>query len=249
MEAMDYWRWCTDLSIYQAVMLILGFDPENSGSADIERDSNIKIPEGYTAIKVSLIHALKRGKIEGELREKNQADYYSALVFPESVDIDSTIVSMDSLKAFLKDGNIKSDFFFPQGTENRTYLNPDSPHYAPKLAAAVKVWEAITDDQNMTNGKTPKQAMEKWLRVHASEYGLTKDDGNPNETGIEEICKVANWMPGGGAAKTPTRNVTRPPANNNPPTPAKNIASLRKPSRKRQQDAVVPDTTLDEIPF
>ncbi len=37
----------------------------------------------------------------------------------------------------------------------------------------------------------------------ASEYGLTKEDGSPNEQGIDEVAKVANWKPGGGVAKTP----------------------------------------------
>jgi hypothetical protein len=44
----------------------------------------------------------------------------------------------------------------------------------------------------------------KWLRENASEFGLSDDDGKPNETGIEETAKVANWQPGGGAPKTPS---------------------------------------------
>jgi hypothetical protein len=43
----------------------------------------------------------------------------------------------------------------------------------------------------------------KWLREHAADFGLSDEDGKPNETGIEEAAKVANWQPGGGAPKTP----------------------------------------------
>jgi hypothetical protein len=43
----------------------------------------------------------------------------------------------------------------------------------------------------------------KWLREHAAKFGMTDDDGKPNETGIEEAAKVANWQPTGGAPKTP----------------------------------------------
>ena len=32
---------------------------------------------------------------------------------------------------------------------------------------------------------------------------LTKDDGNPNQLGIEEVAKIANWSVKGGAPKTP----------------------------------------------
>lgn len=44
--------------------------------------------------------------------------------------------------------------------------------------------------------------MEKWLRLNAKTYGLTLKDGSPNNTGIQEICKVANWKQSGGATKT-----------------------------------------------
>ena len=52
-------------------------------------------------------------------------------------------------------------------------------------------------------GKTPKQALLKWLGEHAAEFELAGEDGKPNESGIEEIAKVANWKPEGGAPKTP----------------------------------------------
>jgi hypothetical protein len=44
-----------------------------------------------------------------------------------------------------------------------------------------------------------KQALDVWLGLHANEFGLTKEDGNPNETGIQEIAKIANWDTLGGA--------------------------------------------------
>lgn len=80
------------------------------------------------------------------------------------------------------------------------YLDPMNPRYAPKLAAAVRAWQAVTDP----NGKHPKQALAKWLREHATEFGLADDKGKPNEDGIEQVAKVANWKPGGGAPKTPS---------------------------------------------
>jgi hypothetical protein len=31
-----------------------------------------------------------------------------------------------------------------------------------------------------------------WLRQHANEFGLTKEGGNRNEQGVEEVAKIAN---------------------------------------------------------
>jgi hypothetical protein len=60
-----------------------------------------------------------------------------------------------------------------------------------------------TGDEAKRGGKSPKQFLLKWLREHAVEFDLTSDDGIPNETGIDEAAKVANWQPGGGVPKTP----------------------------------------------
>ncbi len=83
------------------------------------------------------------------------------------------------------------------------YLNPDHPHYAHKLAVAVKVWEALDADPSLLRKSPPKKAMIKWLESHADKLGLIKDNGEKNKVGIEEIAKVANWNIKGGAPKTP----------------------------------------------
>lgn len=125
------------------------------------------------------------------------------------------LVSVRSLREFLKKRGITGGFFFPEYLDDRNYLDVDNSCYAAKLAAAVKAWEAITSDESRLNGKTPKQAIEKWLREHANEFGLTGADGNPVTAAIEQISKVANWKPEGGAAKTPspiqvTKNLSPP---------------------------------------
>jgi hypothetical protein len=116
-----------------------------------------------------------------------------------STDINESRVEVASLRAWLVGRGIRKGFFFPASTDAPDYLDPGNPRFAPKLAAAVRAWQAVTDPL----GKTPKQALMKWLREHALEFGLNDDEGKPNETGIEEVAKVANWQPGGGAPKTP----------------------------------------------
>lgn len=110
-----------------------------------------------------------------------------------------TTVTVSDLTAWLEAAGFRTGFFFPGASDAPDYLDPKNPRYAPKLAAAVRAWQAVTDPC----GKTPKQALAKWLREHAAEFGMSDDEGKPNETGIEEVAKVANWQPGGGAPKTP----------------------------------------------
>ena len=95
----------------------------------------------------------------------------------------------------------RTGFFFPSSLPD--YLDQENEHYSPKLAASISVWEAVTSDPALMRGTSAKQAMMKWLRRNADKFGLTKEDGNPNEQGIEEIAKIANWDAKGGAPKTP----------------------------------------------
>lgn len=110
-----------------------------------------------------------------------------------------TTIHVEHLREWLMSRGIHTGFFFPTAIDEPNYLDPKNPRYAPKLAAAVKAWRAVTDP----GGRHPKQALMKWLREHAADFGLSDEEGKPNETGIEEVAKVANWRPGGGAAKTP----------------------------------------------
>jgi hypothetical protein len=121
------------------------------------------------------------------------------VIYCEAPDWGKTTVAVSDLVPWLEAAGIRTGFFFPTATDAPDYLDPKNLRYAPKLAAAVRAWQSVTD----AGGKHPKQALAKWLREHAAEFGMTDDEGKPNETGIEEAAKVANWQPGGGAPKTP----------------------------------------------
>lgn len=117
----------------------------------------------------------------------------------EAVDVEKSRLEVESLKKWLAGRGVESSFFFPAATGAPDYLDPQHPRYAHKLAAAVSAWLAVGDPK----GKSPKQALEKWLRDHSAEFNLSDEEGKLNELGISECSKVANWKPEGGAPKTP----------------------------------------------
>jgi hypothetical protein len=138
---------------------------------------------------------------------------YQSYNEPE-INWNESLVNIDSFCDWLRSRNF-ADGFFLSHKESDRLLEKSGDFYAPKLAAAVRAWNEVTSSLEPLNGKTPKKALEVWLRKHANEYGLTDKDGNPNKLGIEEICKVANWKPSGGASPTPTAalpTVVGPPA-------------------------------------
>lgn len=120
------------------------------------------------------------------------------------LDEEQTTISLKEMRGWLESRGFRSGFFFPQkaNAEVPDYLDPDHPRYSSKLAAAIHSWMAM-DDEAKLKGKTPKQAIDKWLRENAAKYNLTNDEGLPINAAIEDCSKVANWNTSGGAPKTP----------------------------------------------
>lgn len=231
MDEMDYWRLCDELNVVQAALLVVG---EAANLAEYAEGWDVdKRPSGYEAAKTAIIHALKKHKeysdeieaiffdcdvscspdagyleslrgraITGKLVPKDDIDFNGNRLGPleGSVDLLQSTIEVDSLKAWLISRGFRQGFFFPEPVESADYLDPKNPRYAPKLAAAIRAWQAVTDPGN----KSPKKALDKWLRENAADFGLTNDDGKPIEQAIEECSKVANWNQSGGAPKTPT---------------------------------------------
>lgn len=202
MEALDYWRLCDELGVIQAALLTVGVDPSGEDGAYCEAWKQHERPRGYEAAKTAISNALRREAIKGRLIPIYDYDMNGNRCgeIEGSIDHAESRVEVESLRVWLASRGLKSGFFFPHVTDAPDYLDPNNPRYAPKMAAAVHAWQAVTDP----NGKHPKQALAKWLRENAAKYGMTDEEGKPNETGIEEAAKVANWQPGGGAPKTPS---------------------------------------------
>lgn len=202
MEALDYWRLCDELTIYQAALLIAGVDPATY--EHVEKLVAPDRPKGFDAAKHAITNAVRREDIESEVIALTDYDSFGQPngIIPGSVDPAVSRVNVEALRAWLRRRGLKSGFFFPEGSDAPDYLDKSHPRYAPKLAAAVQAWQATGSDAAVS-GRSPKKALEKWLREHAAELGMSDEDGKFNELGIEEVAKVANWQPGGGAPKTP----------------------------------------------
>jgi hypothetical protein len=209
MEELDHWRLLDKLTIRQAALLTIGVDPSSSIGESCKSRLSYERPRGYDATKAGISDALKHGAITGYWAPIYKCDSYGRPYEPieNSIDIDESEVNVVSLKVWLETRGLRAAFFFPTveavsahaSLSIPDYLNTKNPRYVPKLAAAVRAWQAVTDP----NGKSAKEALKNWLRENAAEFKLLNRDGKPNESGIDEVAKTANWQQGGGAPKTP----------------------------------------------
>jgi hypothetical protein len=204
MEPIDYWRLCDELSIIQASALLIEQDPADFED-QVENWSSNNKPVGYEAAKNAISKALLRKQIEGTLVPILEYDRDGDVCgeLENTVNVQQSTVLVSSLRDWLANRGFTKGFFFQGKTPAPTYLDPSHPRYAPKLAAAIRAWEAV-DSAALLSGKTPKQALMKWLRENATSFHLTDTEGRPVDQSIEEIAKVANWQPLGGAPKTPS---------------------------------------------
>lgn len=233
MDALLLWKLCERVTLFQAVMLGLGYDPQDM--AHYSMQSSRSKPKEYEAMLAALKSALQTKRIQGEIWEEWDDQYERHI--KGTINPDSTMVDLNSVGQFLQGKGIDNPLSGQTGSSQLPdYLNPAHPCYAPKLAAAIQAWLAVVSDPKALGGKTPKAAMEKWLRLNAKTYGLTVKDGSPNNTGIEEICKVANWKQLGGAAKT----------NADAPVVAQEVQERTHPPLNYMETKSVLD---DEIPF
>lgn len=200
MKPLAYWHLCTRFTIVQAALLIIGHDP-GGVAGNVEEVALPERPPGYEAAKAALVAAVVSGEITWRPNDDGSNHPIEDVeVASTAVDLHQNLIDLDRLKKWLAWAGFKSNFFFDQISDQPDYLDPTHARYAPKLAAAIRAWQAVGEP----SGKSPKQALEKWLREHAADFGLTDGAGNPVALAMSECSTVANWRPGGGASKTPS---------------------------------------------
>jgi len=234
LDDIDFWKLCDELTVVQAALLVVGEDPSPL-EIDIDRKTTSNQPRGYNAAKNAILSAIKNKLLKGELGCESD-DFSQEYVSPGI-----STVKVEDLKRWLRSkGFEKHFFFFPEGLDGE-FLDEDHPRYSPKLAAAVKAWEALEDDE-LLKSTTPKKAVQKWLRINAVEFNLCDSDGLLVESAIEEISKVVNWNQKGGAPSTPAvKDSTKKTKN-------RKKLSVEKPASLEKVDELPPDF-VEDIPF
>lgn len=194
MSGRSRWRLVKSLTIYQVALLVEGFNP-----SEFEQISSHMWSSKTVAATAAILTALRTSCEDGTLKIAKEV-YYGE--HNECIDFERSLIRADDVVTWLSDLGFRDGFFVPVALDDNVN-DWTSLYYAPKLEAANDAWKAVTADKSRLRGRSPKKAIELWLRENAAKYGLVNKDGSPNATGIEEIAKIANWKPTGGAPTTP----------------------------------------------
>ena len=200
MNSIEYLYLCDEVSVVEASLFVLGVDSIQKYSS-VEHWNSEERPAGYDIVRRAIANALSKGEIKGNVIHLQESAYRQN---PFPVDVKGSTVFIKSLLEWLKKKDRNNNPLANMLSSRQAYLDPNHERYAPKLAAAVNAWEAM-EDASLYAGKSPKKALEAWLKAHAADFDLILQDGHPNRNGITEAAKVANWQPSSGAPKTPSR--------------------------------------------
>lgn len=211
-EINPFWALHDDLRITDAAALVAGIEPtmvvwrvDRTLVADNVHSEGLLSSEGVAEINTVAL-ALANAVRKGEIKAKPAfTDWYAEE--PEVTDWENTTISRESLGAWLQSRHFPSPFFGVESEGKPAYLDRDHERYSPKLAAAVRAWEAL-EDEELWSGQSPKSGATQWLKSHYKELDLVTTDRETgktqmNRTGIEQAAAVVNWRPQGGSPKTP----------------------------------------------
>lgn len=194
----QWWRLNHSVSVVDASLLALGLEPQHL-SRHVERTAEDSQPVGYRALKIAILTALSRAELPGHLIDFDGVVSFDFPCDVSACDPAKSSVEFAPLLAWMEAKGFSTSYLFSEDASAQALRDKSHPRYAPKLAAAVAAWEAF--DESSSGAGTAKQKLIAWLRLHAGDYGLADEDGEPRESVIEEIATIANWATRGGAPK------------------------------------------------
>jgi hypothetical protein len=161
MDRIGRWKLADELTAHQIALLIAGYDP-----SEFEGEQHHRWPGEAKLETSAYLNAIKNAARSGKLK-------FCPVTYDHSngeIDLDASTIGIESLCDWLRSRNFQDGFFIAAQDDVDKLANSSGEFYAPKLAAAVRAWNEVTSNPEALNGKTPKKALEIWLRKHANEY-------------------------------------------------------------------------------
>ncbi|MBX3711617.1 MAG: hypothetical protein KF800_06630 [Lysobacter sp.] len=177
---LKFWSKMAIWTLDEAVALSLGKDPGKVNRSSMSKSGERYVPAVWLQSEFPREYArrtalVQRAKVAGMLRDQIEPEKFirwAADVFDNLPD------------------ELIAGFLVPTNTKDAESL----ASYPPELRAAIEAYRAVRSDPNALSGRSPRQALERWLSENKPEIV-----GNAKK----RVLTIANWSPQGGAPKTP----------------------------------------------
>ena len=199
---MGLWRKTPYLTVDEAMNLIFGVLP---GTYEFVRAHESKMPSESVPIYRKLVHDIDEFKLCVNYHGRKITDMSVLTLIKGVTEKNKSLypfwwenykILTEDLKEWLQRNGFSSTFFEIKPANIPDFMNSDLTMHSYKLAAAVKAWEHFYIHGLTHPKKSPKQNILAWLRENAESLNLD------SEQSMEEIAKIVNWKPDGGAPKS-----------------------------------------------
>ena len=187
------------MTIFQVASLAVGLDPTPSAVANSFNPAAARIPpevmDNFNIVlqAVSLAAVDEPVLLDAIVRYGNPPDFQGG-----KMSLHGSTVSFSAVVRWFDEREIRPEFFFPvHKIAPMDFMDPDHNRFAPELALAVTVWQAMATAGPLK--KSPRAALETWIREHPEAWL------GPNPLGQkakERRLTMTNWKPDGGMQKT-----------------------------------------------
>ena len=206
--SLDDWKKSPFLTVDEALNLYLEIVPYEQGA--FRFDYGGKMPSKAMPVFRALALALCKFELHLYFSGKKitNADELQSFSYDRSVSYrcgyswwDKGKLLVKDLKNWLQLNGFSSNFFETKPVTMPDYMNSDLEQHSYKLAAAVKAWEYFFTHGLTYPKKSLKHNISEWLKDNANKLNLLYK-GEVSEQAIEDVAKIVNWKPEGGAPKS-----------------------------------------------
>ena len=218
MENMDLWSLSDELSILNAVYLMIGEDPSDYPYF-VMKDFDHAIPNGFRPAFDAMTSAIKSGRLKATICHNvyiADKDIYG-ITYPsinqssieaifqgkeqeETVNVDlepnwsKSTVAVDDLKQWLKSKGVTTGFFFPDADFSSQADFDTSAINAPELKIAFETWRKLQDKNNWPDSYRGEKGTERVSTPKQAILGwLQQNHTDLANEAVDRISKVVDW--------------------------------------------------------
>lgn len=219
MDEFSRWRWCDEISVLQAVYLLIGKNPSRYSKCVPEDDFN-DAPDDFRAVFTALTNAIKQGRLKATIYHNATTDGYSvervegwsAYRYKEN-DVTSlppappeyyyentpnwaeTTILVENLKHWLCRREIRDGFFLPvQAPPTLAKVNELDQIKSEELRICNKAYRSLIDQKKWSEKYKGHKDDEPATTPRQAILGwLEVNHPDLTKEAIERIATVTNW--------------------------------------------------------
>jgi hypothetical protein len=219
MDEFSGWRWCDEISVLQAIYLLIGKNPSRFSKC-MPEDGYNSVPEGFRAVFTALTNAIKQGRLKATIyhnatkdgfcveRDEEWSAYHNKeddvtswppappkFYYEDTPNWAETTILVENLKEWLRGRGTKDGFFFSvQESLTTAKVNELDEIKSEELRICNKAYRSLIDQKNWPEKYKGHKGDEPATTLRQAILGwLQINHPDLAKEAIDRIATVTNW--------------------------------------------------------